>query len=508
MDKATQINALTEAFGDAGFDTPPESPSQSTDSNWHPDLNPTQKTIFEDTSKFILAYGEKGSGKTLGLLFKLVRHCYENQNALAIVVSPSIRTGKEGVLHDLETIVLPQWGEGIGLEYTQSKLDPNTKDRHLWIGNRYNGWSKVLLISIPYADAVEPRIKGMSPSFLYVDELTNCHGREYFLYPAAQLNRRPNIEGPQQYTASCNPEGPSHWVYRTFFEECVDEESGERDKDYSVYHVPIKENVHRLPETYVQSLRQILRNDPVERRRLLEGEWVDRPSGEALFREYFSPELHVRGDAISGRGLIPKAGHPIIVGYDLGQVFSSVTFLQCLPTSDGVKWIVFDEVDHLGEKILYKNLVREITSRMDYWNRRCESDFHFQHISDDSAINQWHPGGDGSYDAWDVERYSDGRIKLIGCPKGKGSVEARVRLLSNKLFQDELYVSATCRNTVEMLHQLSGDRANPTKPKRSRYIHKFDSTTYPMFKLELAGKNSLPVRNIQPHLIKCGAGIS
>ena len=189
MDKATQINALTEAFGDAGFDTPPESPSQSTDSNWHPDLNPTQKTIFEDTSKFILAYGEKGSGKTLGLLFKLVRHCYENQNALAIVVSPSIRTGKEGVLHDLETIVLPQWGEGIGLEYTQSKLDPNTKDRHLWIGNRYNGWSKVLLISIPYADAVEPRIKGMSPSFLYVDELTNCHGREYFLYPAAQLNR-------------------------------------------------------------------------------------------------------------------------------------------------------------------------------------------------------------------------------------------------------------------------------------------------------------------------------
>ena len=504
MDNTAQIKAMAAAYEE--FEAPPSNPSTSGGKEWYPDLNETQEKLFEDNSKFILAYGEKGSGKTLGLLFKLVRHCYENQNALSLIVSPSIRTGKEGVLHDLETLVLPQWKVGMGLEYTPSKLDPNTKDRHLWIGNRFNGWSKVLLVSIPYADAVEPRIKGISPSFIYVDELTNCNGREYFIYPAAQLNRRPNIMGPQQYTASCNPEGPSNWVYRTFFEDCVDEDTGKRDKDFSVYHVPIQENVHRLPEVYVESLRQILKHDLVEQRRLLEGEWVDRPSGEALFREYFSPEIHVRGNAVSGRGLIPKAGHPIVIGYDLGQVFSSVTFMQCLPTEDGVIWTVFDEVDHLGQKILYKNLVKEIMARMDYWSRRCDNEFSFMHISDDSAINQWHPGGMGSYDAWDVERFSGGKIKLVACPKGKGSVEARVRILSSKLFQDEFYVSATCRNTVEMLHQLSGDRDNPTKPKRSRYIHKFDSCTYPMFKLELSGKNSLPIRDIQPHLIRCGVG--
>ena len=168
--------------------------------------------------------------------------------------------------------------------------------------------------------------------------------------------------------------------------------------------------------------------------------------------------MHKRGDALSGKGLLPMKGHPIIVGYDLGQVYSAVTFLQSIPTKDGAIWTVFDEVDHLGEKILYKNLVKEIVGRMDYWNRRLDNEFKFHHISDESAINQWHPGGDGSYDAWDVERYSEGRIKLMGCPKGKGSVEARVRLLSNKLVQDEFYVSATCRNAVEMLHQLTGDK--------------------------------------------------
>ena len=499
-----QTDKEIEAMVAALEEPPTKAPSKATGGDWCPDLNPTQQRLFEDSGKFILAYGEKGSGKTLGLLFKLVRHCYENQNALALIVSPSIRTGKEGVLHDLENLVLPKWGEGMGLEFTTSKLDPNTKDRHLWIGNRFNGWAKVLLVSIPYAEAVEPRIKGISPSFIYVDELTNCNGREYFIYPAAQLNRRSNIEGPQQYTASCNPEGPSNWVYKMFFEEVLDEETGDADPDYSVFHVPISENTHRLPPEYLRSLQQILRHDPVEQRRLILGEWVDRPSGEALFKDYFSPEIHIRGDEMSGKGLIPNPEHPIIVGYDLGQVFSSVTFLQSLPTEDGAVWLVFDEVDHLGEKILYRNLVREIIQRMDYWNRRAEHEFKFMHISDESAINQWHPGGEGSYDAWDVERYSEGRIKLVGCPKGQGSVEARVRLLSNKLFQDEFYVSATCRNAVEMLHQLSGDKKNPSKPKRSRYIHKFDSITYPMFRMELSGRNYLPVREIRPNLIRCG----
>ena len=36
---------------------------------------------------------------------------------------------------------------------------------------------------------------------------------------------------------------------------------------------------------------------------------------------------------------------------------------------------------------------------MDYWNKKLGYEFNYEHISDNSAINQWHPGGEGSYDA-------------------------------------------------------------------------------------------------------------
>jgi len=500
-----EIDAIAEAMLSESEPEAPPAPSEAGD--WHPNLNETQKTIFDDPAPFLLAYGEKGSGKTVGLLYKLVRHCYENKNALALIVSPSIRTGKEGVLFDLENLVLPDWERGIGLHHTSAKLDPNTKDRHLWIANIHGGWSKVLLVSIPFAEAVEPRIKALSPSMVYVDELTECKGRNYFTYVAAQLGRRRDIDGPQQYTASCNPEGPSHWVYKVFMEEPLDEETGERDKDFSVHHVPIKENAKNLPERYLVQLEQVLKSDPIEYRRLIHGEWVDRPTGESLFHEYYMPSIHLKGDKVKGTGIHPVPGSPIIIGYDLGQVNSSVTFMQVIPTLDGNIWLVFDEIDHINEKILYKRLAQEITNRMDYWIDLKDYPFKFQHISDSSAVNQWHPGGQGSYDSWDMERYSDGRIKMIGCPKGKGSVEARVRLLTAKLFQDEVYISALCVNTTEMLLHLESDAKAPMKPKRSKWVHKFDSLTYPLLKLELNGNISALNSEVhQARLVHCGTG--
>ena len=472
--------------------------------SWHPDLNPTQQKIFDDSSRFVLGYGEKGSGKTIAFGHKLIRHAYENDNALVMILSPSIRTGAEGIWHDLETLIIPSWKEGIGLETSHAKLDPNTKDRHRWIGNRHGGWSKLLLISIPYAAAVETRINGPAPSHIYVDELTQCDGKEYFTYPAAQLGRRRGIEGPQQYCGSCNPEGPSHWVYKTFFEDCF-EEDGTKDEDFSVYHVPVTENIKRLPDGYVENLHRILRSDPVEKRRLIDGEWVDRPTGESLFRDYFVPANHIKGDAMKGTGLLPMSGFPVTVGYDLGQVYSSISFMQMIPTQDKVLWIIFDELDYLGQRHLYKRLAQEVCRKMDYWTEKAGFNFRYEHISDSSAINQWHPGGEGSYDSWDMERFSSGRIKLQGTPKGKGSVEARIRLLQQKLFNDEVYVSATCKLTIDMLQHLESDRKDPTKQRRTKYIHKFDAVTYPLLKLELNGlKNTLQTDKSRPSLIHCG----
>jgi hypothetical protein len=516
-----------DAIGDADGPPPsPPDPAKASDPDgWWPDLNPTQRKIFDDPSKNILGHGEKGSGKTISFGHKIVRHCYENDNALAIIITPMISAGSEGIWYDLDQLILPTWRDGnrhapylpdgtvnpladklkdsgIGLEFTESRLDPLTKDRHRWIRNKHGGWSKILLKSIPASSQVERRVKGPAPSFVYVDELTECDGRNYWKFVAAQLGRRRGVEGPMQFTASCNAKGPSHWVYQVFFVEYVDKETGKLDPNFAVYHVPIQENQHRLPQGYVDNLRSLFKNDPTEWARLIEGEWIDQPTGDGIFRSYYSPTLHLKGDIIQGTGLQPKRGFPIYIGYDIGQVWQGVTFMQCIPTAEKNVWIIFDECDHLKERILYKKLALEIIQRMRHWRREIGYRFAYCHITDESALNQWRPGGEGGYDAWEFEKEfnsvlaefgrigSDGNVepaKMLGCPKGPGSVAARVRLVQAKLYQEQLYVSANCKNTVECLNNLECDKNDPTKPARSKWLHKFDSFSYVLFKSEIGG---------------------
>ena len=507
-----------EALEPSDAPPPPSVPRASLDEppDWTPDLNPTQQKIFDDPSLYVLGYGEKGSGKTVGFGHKIIRHLYENDNALGMIITPTIRTGNEGMWHDLATLILPAWKEGIGLEFTESKLDPLTKDRHRWIRNAHGGWSKLMLLSIPYSTQVEARVAGPAPSLVYVDELDKTDGEEYYTFPSAQLGRRRGIDGPQQFLASCNPKGPSHWVYKVFWVDHANQETGERDAGFAVYHVPISENKHRLPEGYVERLMALFKNDPTETARLIHGEWIDRPTGSGLLKNFWNAAVHLKGVAQKGTGLRPMRGFPIIIGYDVGQVYSSITLMQRVLAGNKVIWLVFDEVDHLNERVMYRNLALEVIARMRFWVKKVECPFTFVHISDESAINQWRPG-EGSYDAWHFEKefnrvaeeFGNRKMKMVGCPKGAGSVAARVLLLQTKLSQEELFVSATCKNTQETMLHLEEDPKEPSKPKRSKFLHKFDSLTYPIFKYEVSGDNRI---NFQTDtgvvgLISCGTRI-
>ncbi len=536
--KAEDLLAIAQLAEEQDEVAPPshEPHVEVVEAAWKPDLNPTQELMFNDPAKFILAHSEKGSGKSVGLLHKLVRHCYENKDAFALIGSPSVRTGADGAGYDLSSLILPAWkdgnrapnflrteaglvpnpnrgelmDEGIGLEFQDWKAEFDTKDRVAWIANRHGGWSKVKLISIPYPEFIQPRIKGPAPSFIYFDELTDCATDDYFKYPAAQLGRRRNIEGPQQYTASCNPKGPSHWVYKTFFETCVDPQTGERDKDFSVYHVPVAENIHRLPTGYVDGLQKILRGDPIAVRRLINGEWIEMPSGEALFKEYYSEERHVIGDPLTGTGLAPHPSFPVMVGYDIGPAYTAAVFLQAVPTAKGSIWIVFDEHAVLGKKVHYESFAREVVRMMDHWNELAGRELAWAHIADSSAMDQWR--GSGSFDSLDFQKFSNNRIRMKGCPKGPGSIEARVRSVTAELMSDSLYVSAHCNEVRQMLLHLEGekDKINPEtttgKPKKTArgHIHVFDAMSYPILNFNIGGGMIIDYREAMIQFIRCG----
>lgn len=483
---------------------PPETPPPLREQGvWSPRLNPTQQKVFDSGAKYALSYGEKGSGKTVSSLSALIRHAYEEDDALVLIIAPQIRTGKEGVIYDLMWM-LDIWrngnidptdperrrrlDEGMGLEYTEPTLDPQTKDRVIFIGNRFGGWSKVILMSIPYAEVVEKRMKALSPSFVYVDEITELDSREFFTYVAQQLGRRRGIRGPQQYYATCNPEGPSHWVYKVWWEDCIDENTGVRHTDYAVFHIPVAENIANLPPGYTDRLKALYR-DPIDYARLVDGRWVDRPLGDAIFKNYFRSEFHVRGDAKTNAGLMPLKGFPIIVSYDPGPVNYSVHFEQMLPGKEKTIWTVFDELNFVGQFMPDTVVVKHILDRMEYWKRMVPG-AEFVHVADESAFT--HRRHDGSYDATRLVQLSNGVIRPRACPKAKESVPQRVNMVITMFLNDSLFISATCTKTLEMLRLLASEKPkegrevkyNPNAaltPKRSAYLHPFDSLSYGIF---------------------------
>ncbi len=390
-------------------------------STWSPSLGATQQKIFDSSAKWMLAHGNKGGGKSFIFGHKLVRHCYENRNALALIIVGVRSMATQGGIWDkLDTEILPAWKRGIGLDYKEPRMDEQ-RYRYRFIRNMHGGFSKIVLMSLSVGSMIKDRIKGFEPSIVFVDELITLD-EEFFSAVTQQIGRRPGISGPQQYLAATNPDGPSHWVYKRFFELPFEEAkddvgniispAGEWDTRYEVHHLQMSENKKHLPPGYYESVIEGVRNDPVEQKRMVDGVWVDRPTGKAIFKDFFYPDVHMMGDLIKKRRIMPSINFPIIIGYDLGAANNAIVFLQAITVREvGVVWVCFDEMVYVNKKIEYKVLVRELVKRMNFWNKTLDHVFRWIHISDNSAFNQYR-ATTGSYDVLDVERFSKKTCKV------------------------------------------------------------------------------------------------
>lgn len=488
---------------------PPPPPTKATDETWTPDLNPSNQRLFDSTSKYILCWSEKGSGKSHGCIQKMVRHCYENQNALGlIVVSVKSMATKGGAWDELINEVLPQWKAGLGLDFSDVKHDEQ-HNQFVWVANQYGGWSMIVVISSPHADQLRTRIRGYAPSCVFVDELTSCESVVYFEAIAAQLGRRKHVTGPQQYLAACNPEGPSHWVYQTWFVEAFDEETGEWDPDFENIYYPFADNEKNITAGYQDSLKKIYRHNPLEAARMIRGEWVDRPAGEALFRDLYNPAVHVyplNDEMVPDfrNRLRPITGHPIIIGLDPGAVYNSYVFQQWLNVEGKMKWVAFDEMVVTKKRVSYEKLIPLIMGRVVWWRKLVLGDAETLPqiwLSDNSAFNQWR-ASTGSFDVLDIEKIYEAHrarlgleaMKIKPAPKFNGSKVARVRLVQDLLAQDKVVISSCCPQVQKMFLQLQGPKQKPgvmldaeaaMTPERSDVLHVWDAFSYPILTASL-----------------------
>jgi hypothetical protein len=475
---------------------------QSKESGWIPPFGPTQRKVFDCAARWMLMHGERFSGKTFTAGNKILRHCWENNNALALVIVGVRRQATAGgIWHKLLTEVLPMWKNNLdGFEHSDQRQNTE-KDLFIWVGNRHGGWSMIQLVSIPDESRLTARVKGIEASMIFVDELVGIGGEAYFTSLIQQLGRRKGTpKHLQQYLAATNPGGPSHWAYDRFF-VMPEREDGTRDERYAVFHIPFAENPSPDAQEYLQNVLEATRNDPIEYERMINGKWVDRPAGDAIFKDQYSEDMHVRPHpklAKPGQGIVPLDKFPVTVGYDPGPKNFSIHLLQRIPIGNNrMVWTVFDERDHVGRRDPYMKVVFGLMDRMSFWMKLTGHSFQFEHISDEAAFS--HFNNRGSFDAKDIYDLSVEYIRrnpkcglepirMKPCPKGRESISARIRELQGMLMDGDIMVSATCKGTREMLLNAPSKKVKDgvydplagLVPQNGVYKHKIDSLTYPI----------------------------
>jgi hypothetical protein len=493
LDNNDVIAALQEELRDVE-ETRPDPHHIVYKKGWRPKLNPIQKKAVASKAIYKLYYGERGTGKGHGAIHEVVDYLYRNDNALGYIIVKEIGMGTEGgAWHKLKMDVMPEWEEGLGIQVVYG-TDFQTKSPYVWISNRHGGWSCAILKSMPVAEQVEMKIRGREPDIVFIDEAQALKSDTYFTSLLMQLGRRRGAKDPSKIIFVCNPEGPSHWLYIRFFLTPVDEETGTWDARYAHFHIPFSDNRENLPANYYENyVLPAVKNDPIAKARLVDGQWVDRQTGDSLFSNEFVEAVHVKGDITKNQFLLPVVGIPFIISWDPGAANTVVYFEQLVSTATaGVYLLVLDELDWVGEYTPFKNVVKEVIQKQLFWEKRMDTQFQWIHISDSSAFTMFRPNT-GSFDVKDIEKLSveyitehalEPRfsIKMRECPKRDFSIDARVRMIKDDLISNRLMLSAMCRRGKEMFLRMPADPDNMMVPKKkTRYVHTFDAMTYGPF---------------------------
>ena len=80
-----------------------------TEGAWYPPMNSKQLEIFEDYHRYLLVHGPRKSGKTFGIIHKVLRHAFDVDGAMIAIVTKTIKNAKSAGVWVLLAKMLQIW---------------------------------------------------------------------------------------------------------------------------------------------------------------------------------------------------------------------------------------------------------------------------------------------------------------------------------------------------------------------------------------------------------------
>lgn len=491
---------------------------------WVPDLFGKQWDIYNSRKVGLLVSGSRLSGKSHGVLHRIVRHLWETKGARVAFFAKSVKLAKDGGLwQELLEKIMPEWLENLdGFDITTidstgnpgPKQDAQTRTAYFRIRNYYGGESEIKLFSIDNDNEIEAKVKSKNFSLIFFSELSMF--RDSMLLPITIPSLRMGHLRPwkhwHQWIADTNPDielGCRSWFYQIFYEKRFGGKLDEILKTMPDVREALNE-IHVI-EMFMEDNPHL---DPMQVA-MLKLTCADKPSlwdsyvlgihGDGglklgkLFAPFFNLGKHVigGGDDQGDQCDVHETTTTLYGGWDVGTTNHGCILLEkwyrLINGEPKVCYSVLDELVFIGEVVGLAEFTSQVMEKIAFIEKNAKRTFEWVHWSDNSSMNVFRPSSN-SYDYMEIRAASQGKIELLGASKPKGSIDARVRILKLLLREERIFVSSRCVHTIAMIEKArrgppetfkhEGEEFElPSKEPilRDQHKHVFDALTYPIY---------------------------
>lgn len=502
--------------------------------HWLPPLNVKQLEIFNDFHRYLLVHGPRKSGKTFGILHKVLRHAFDVNGAMVGIVTKTIKNAKAAGVWVLLGRMLRIWQAGCpGFQIVEGpKTTSDSKMSFVRIRNRHGTISEIQCHSLEHAAEVEAKFKGPAYSMFWLSELDQyCDEHAFDIFcDALRLWGVPYDQ--HQIIGDCNPPdtGTNNWIHDKWFkfkdaepdlEKSIADEQTAGDETLRLSLNRILVMLDDNPQLDARERKDIesrYRKRKTLYNRFILGRW-EQDITDGHFSDVWNEDVHVIGNADGAERdwdvMVPTAAcRELICGWDIGEMKShSFHIMEKLTAEDPASkriinaFHVLDELVVVRQFVSVEDFVLAALQKILHWENWQKKQHNitlaWRHWSDTSAFDV--RASSSKSDAAIAYGVSGGKIVLQGAPKYRDSNKDKVNLVWQFLHAKRLLVSAQLTKTRAMFAMLRADpkSASSRYVKRDDHKHPFDSLSYPimaeapidMFKnaeVDIAAKEASP----------------